>query len=76
MRLSICETAVCYDKISTTIGKSFLADYYYTRNAIDLFIQIQEEQSKRCHLFCISSGLQKKISQRPARVGQKVFTRE
>jgi GT2 family glycosyltransferase len=36
-QMQICTTAVCYDKISTTIGKTFLADYYYTRNGL-LFI--------------------------------------
>ena len=33
-----CPTAVCYDKISTSIGKGFLADYYYTRNGL-LFLE-------------------------------------
>ena len=32
--LCLCETAVCYDKVSSSIGKSFLADYYYTRNGL------------------------------------------
>jgi GT2 family glycosyltransferase len=36
-RMSVCMTAICYDKISTTIGKSFMADYYYTRNGL-LFV--------------------------------------
>lgn len=35
--LLVCSTAVCYDKISTTIGKGFLANYYYARNGL-LFI--------------------------------------
>lgn len=30
----VCTTAVCYDKISTAIGRSFLADFYYTRNGL------------------------------------------
>jgi hypothetical protein len=33
-KMLVCTSAVCYDKISTTIGKSFLADYYYTRNGL------------------------------------------
>lgn len=37
----VCTTAVCYDKISTTIGRSFLADYYYTRNGL-LFLRKQK----------------------------------
>ncbi len=32
--LKVCETAICYDKVSTSIGKSFLSDYYYTRNGL------------------------------------------
>jgi GT2 family glycosyltransferase len=36
--MQVCLTAVCYDKISTTIGKGFIADYYYTRNGL-LFLQ-------------------------------------
>ena len=30
----VCPTAICYDKISTSIGKSYLADYYYTLNGL------------------------------------------
>ncbi|MFT3909398.1 MAG: glycosyltransferase family 2 protein [Ferruginibacter sp.] len=33
-QLLLCETATCYDKVSTSIGKSFLSDYYYTRNGL------------------------------------------
>jgi len=33
-KLEVCPTAICYDKGSTSIGKSFLADYYYTRNGL------------------------------------------
>ena len=33
-RLLVCPGAICYDKLSTTIGKSFMADYYYTRNGL------------------------------------------
>lgn len=36
-RLRVCITAVCYDKGSTTIGKGYLAHYYYCRNGL-LFI--------------------------------------
>ena len=36
--LDVCFEAVCYDKISTTIGRGFLSDYFYTRNAL-LFLQ-------------------------------------
>jgi GT2 family glycosyltransferase len=32
--LSVCPEAVCYDKISTIIGKGFISDYYYARNGL------------------------------------------
>jgi len=35
--LYVCTTAICYDKVSTVIGKNFMADYYYVRNGL-LFI--------------------------------------
>ncbi len=35
--LYVCTTSTCYDKGSTVIGKSFMADYYYVRNSL-LFI--------------------------------------
>ena len=36
--LSVCLEAICYDKISTTIGRGFLSDYFYTRNGL-LFLK-------------------------------------
>ena len=33
-RMLTCNAAICYDKISTSIGKGFLANYYYTRNGL------------------------------------------
>lgn len=36
-QLQVCMPAVCYDKISTVIGRSYLANYYYARNGL-LFI--------------------------------------
>jgi len=37
-KLNVCLKAICYDKISATIGKSYLSDFYYTRNGL-LFVQ-------------------------------------
>ncbi|MEQ1675882.1 MAG: glycosyltransferase family 2 protein [Chitinophagaceae bacterium] len=34
IEIAVCQTAVCYDKISTVIGKGFRAHYYYTRNGL------------------------------------------
>jgi hypothetical protein len=36
-QLAVCPTAVCYDKVGTTIGRGFQAEYYYTRNGL-LFV--------------------------------------
>jgi GT2 family glycosyltransferase len=36
-KLEVCMKAVCFDKGSTTIGKGFLAHYYYCRNGL-LFV--------------------------------------
>jgi GT2 family glycosyltransferase len=33
-RLNVCTDAICYDKISTVIGRGFQSDYYYTRNGL------------------------------------------
>ena len=33
-QLMICDGAVCYVKVSSTIGKGFLSDYYYVRNGL------------------------------------------
>jgi GT2 family glycosyltransferase len=35
--LLVCPSAICFDKVSTVIGKGFLSDYYYSRNGL-LFI--------------------------------------
>ncbi|MBL7738074.1 MAG: glycosyltransferase family 2 protein [Chitinophagaceae bacterium] len=36
-RLLVCPSGICYDKVSTVIGKGFMSDYYYARNGL-LFI--------------------------------------
>lgn len=33
-RLDVCTEAICYDKISTVIGRGFQSDYYYSRNGL------------------------------------------
>ncbi len=37
-QLLLCEQAVCFDKVSTSIGKNYLSDFYYTRNGL-LFLK-------------------------------------
>lgn len=34
VKMQACTQAVCYDKISTSIGKGKVAQYYYTRNGL------------------------------------------
>lgn len=34
LKINVCLEAVCYTKTSTSIGKGYLSDYYYTLNAI------------------------------------------
>lgn len=41
-QMKVCETAICYDKISTTMGRGFRAEYYYTRNGL-LFLDRYRE---------------------------------
>jgi GT2 family glycosyltransferase len=43
-QLYVCPTAICYDKISTTIGRGYLADYYYVRNGL-LFISTYKKRN-------------------------------
>jgi Predicted glycosyltransferases len=59
-RLYVCESAVCYDKVSTTIGKSFLADYYYTRNGL-LFLSKYKKAKMAVALFFVSLRFIKRI---------------
>lgn len=49
----ICRDAFVYDKISTSIGKGYLAEYYYTLNALRFF-----RKYKRAFIpFVLSSNL-------------------
>jgi GT2 family glycosyltransferase len=43
-KLLVCPKAICYDKISTVIGKGFVADYYYARNGL-LFILLYRKKN-------------------------------
>jgi GT2 family glycosyltransferase len=46
----VCPTAICYDKISTVIGRGFMADYYYVRNGL-LFISKYRKKNLPFVLF-------------------------
>lgn len=52
--LAVCPAAVCYDKISTVIGRGFSAHYYYTRNGLYFIAKYRKEKINRV-LF--SAGL-------------------
>lgn len=58
--LQICETAICYDKISTTIGKGFLADYYYTRNGL-LFLSKNKKRKLPVALAFVIARFMKRV---------------
>jgi GT2 family glycosyltransferase len=45
-RMEVCETAICFDKIGTTIGRGFLAEYYYTRNGLLFLSRFSENGSQ------------------------------
>src|SRR5215204_5309211 len=48
--ISVCLEAIYYDKISTSIGRGFLSDYFYTRNGL-LFLR------KYRHVYLLSAML-------------------
>lgn len=52
-KLLFCPSAVCYDKISTSIGKGFLADYYYTRNGLLFLAKYKRERIGIALVFSI-----------------------
>jgi GT2 family glycosyltransferase len=43
--LQVCSGAICFDKISTTIGRGFLADYFYTRNGLLFLSKFKKDPS-------------------------------
>lgn len=47
IHLAVCSEAVCYDKISTVIGKGFLAQYYYTRNGLFFIRRYKKDKMNR-----------------------------
>jgi GT2 family glycosyltransferase len=65
--LCLCETAVCYDKVSASIGKSFLADYYYTRNGLQFLLKYKKEKIRLALLFTMLRFLKKIVTGQPAR---------
>jgi len=58
--LYVCTTAICYDKISTVIGKNFMANYYYARNGL-LFISKFRKKNIPVVLFFLGIRFLKRI---------------
>lgn len=58
--LYICTTAICYDKVSTVIGKNFMANYYYARNGL-LFISKFRKKNIPFVLFFLGIRFLKRI---------------
>lgn len=58
--LDVCTTAVCYDKVSTIIGKGFLANYYYTLNGLRFTSTIRKPK-KAIILFYLGMRFLKRI---------------
>jgi GT2 family glycosyltransferase len=58
--LDVCTTAVCYDKVSTIIGKGFLANYYYTLNGLRFTSTIRKHK-KVIILFFLGMRFLKRI---------------
>jgi GT2 family glycosyltransferase len=71
-RLSLCETAVCYDKVSSSIGKSFLADYYYTRNGLLFLSKYKKDKVRVALFFTLLRFMKKMATGQPAR-GKGVY---
>ena len=65
--LLLCETAICYDKVSSSIGKSFLADYYYTRNGLIFLSKYKKEKVATAVFFTIFRFLKRLVMGQPAR---------
>lgn len=60
VELLVCPSAVCYDKVSTVIGKGFLSDYYYCRNGL-LFISKFRKKNVPIALFAMKIRWFKRI---------------
>jgi GT2 family glycosyltransferase len=59
--MTVCTDAVCYDKISATIGKGYLADYYYTRNGLLFLSKYKRHKLALALFFAILRFLKKML---------------
>jgi GT2 family glycosyltransferase len=65
--LVVCPSAICYDKISSVIGKSFLADYYYVRNGMLFISKFRKKNIPGVLLFIVVRFLIRIVTGRWAR---------
>ena len=63
-KLLVCKTAICYDKISTSIGKGFLADFYYTRNGLLFLAKYKKDKIGTATVFAILRFMQRIVTGR------------
>ena len=61
-KLLVCKTAICYDKVSTSIGKGFLADYYYTRNGLLFLAKYKKDKIATAIVFAILRFIERIIT--------------
>lgn len=60
--LVVCGDAICYDKISTSIGKGYLSDYYYSRNGLHFMAKFRRRNLPFVLLFMILRWLRRLLS--------------
>ncbi|MEO6490972.1 MAG: hypothetical protein ABIO04_13605, partial [Ferruginibacter sp.] len=65
--LLLCDQAICYDKVSTTIGKGFLADYYYTRNGLQFLSKFKNVKVPTALFFSLFRFIIRIVSGQPTR---------
>lgn len=66
-RLGLCEQSVCFDKVSTSIGRSFLAHYYYTRNGLIFLSRYKKKRLNTALFFILFRILKRILSGQPGR---------
>ena len=61
-KMLVCRTAISYDKISTSIGKGFLADYYYTLNGLLFLKKYKKKKIGVASVFAILRFLKRIVN--------------
>ncbi|HEX7906044.1 MAG TPA: glycosyltransferase family 2 protein [Chitinophagaceae bacterium] len=67
--LLVCRRAIAYDKISTTIGKGFLANYYYARNGLLFISKFRKDNVPLVLFFVIWRWFKRVFTGRWSRAG-------